>query len=178
MRRAGLLIACGLFIGGCGGRAEVDLTRRSASAAPGAPDAATGDSVPAAMEGAPAERSAPASQGNPSCPPPESPVPVYQCDPVAPVSGCAPDEACAPFADYPSDPCQVERSGTACAKPGPGQQGDPCGDRACAERHVCVRSGRGPICARLCELGARLPRSCDEGSLCLPIEIEGLGACL
>jgi hypothetical protein len=115
---------------------------------------------------------------DPGCPPVVTRPPVDECNPLDEPSGCPAGESCFPFVDYPSGPCEVERFGAVCLLAGPGTQGDSCARDACAADHICVSTGRGTQCARLCALAADAPKVCAPGLLCLPIDIEGFGGCL
>jgi hypothetical protein len=170
-----------VLIWACGGDAAVDATRRSnplpSPSPPGAvdPDADAGATpLPRPDPGAPE----PAPYSPPACPPSTSPPPSVECDPLAEDSGCPAGQSCFPFVDYPTSPCEVELYGARCGPAGSGVQGDSCVDSACAADHICVSTGRGTLCARLCGLSAQAPDVCDPGLLCLPIDIEGFGGCL
>lgn len=184
MLRARLATALGLTLWGCGalscgGEADVNLDRRSASvpsdsgAGAGEADAGAPPApgfVPALPEPPPFEE--------PGCPPAQTRPSINECDPLSRVSGCADGESCFPFVEYPSGPCEVERFGTLCLVAGPGTQGDSCARQACAADHICVSTGRGTQCARLCGFGAGAADVCAPGLLCQPIDIEGFGGCL
>jgi hypothetical protein len=77
---------------------------------------------------------------------------------------------------YPNGPCEVESFGTVCAPAGSGTQGDSCARNGCAADHICVSTGRGTRCVRLCDFADN--NECAPGLLCLPIDIEGFGGCL
>jgi hypothetical protein len=181
MRRAGLAMACWLGSVACGGEAGVELNRRSTSLpTPGLtmPDAGledAGESPAPSPDPSPPE---PPPFVDPGCPPVVDRPPIDECDPLAELSGCPPGESCFPFVDYPSGPCEVERYGTLCLPAGPGTQGESCSRDPCAADHICVSTGRGTQCARLCGLAADAPSVCAPGLLCLPIDIEGFGGCL
>jgi hypothetical protein len=180
MRCAGLALVGGLSLVTCGGDAGSILDRRSADLPqPGTatPDAGAGsDAAPEP----PSKRDPPEPPPfiDPGCPPASELPPIDECDPLAAVSGCSEGESCFPYVDYPSGPCEVERYGTTCLPAGPGTQGDSCASQACAADHICVSTGRGTQCARLCGLASDAPRVCAPGLLCLPIDIEGFGGCL
>jgi hypothetical protein len=181
MRRAGLAMACWLSWLGCGGEAAVDLNRRSGSLPSPTvlePDAGAGGEDRPAPSSADPEPPEPTPFADPGCPPVTTPPPVDECNPLADVSSCPMGESCFPFVDYPSGPCEVESYGTVCRRAGPGTQGDSCARDACAADHICVSTGRGTQCARLCGLAADPPSVCAPGLLCLPIDIEGFGGCL
>jgi hypothetical protein len=183
MRRAGLAMACWLSLLSwlsCGGEAGVELNRRSGglpspdSMKPDAGVADAGSHAPGTLPGPPD----PPPFVDPGCPPISTLPPIDECNPLAEASGCPAGESCFPFVDYPSGPCQVERYGALCLQAGPGTQGDSCALDACAADHICVSTGRGTQCARLCALAAEAPSVCAPGLLCLPIDIEGYGGCL
>jgi hypothetical protein len=185
MLRARLATALGLTAWGCGawacgGEAGADLNRRSASVPSGSgggagvADAGTPPPPPSFVP----EPPEPPPFEEPGCPPVEMRPPINECDPLAPVSGCASGESCFPYVEYPSGPCDVERFGTFCVVAGPGTQGESCAREACAADHICVSTGRGTQCARLCSLGTGAPDVCAPGLLCLPIDIDGFGGCL
>ena len=179
--RAGLALAGMVLLGACGGEAEVDTTRRSdplPSPAPPGSDGPLNDAGASPPPRPEPEPSEPPPFSPPSCPPATSPPPSVECDPLAEDSGCAAGQSCFPFVDYPTSPCEVELYGARCAPSGFGVQGDSCTDSLCAADHICVSTGRGTLCARLCGLSAAAPEVCDPGLLCLPIDIEGFGGCL
>jgi hypothetical protein len=181
MRRAGLAMACWLGSLGCGGEAGVELNRRSASLpspGEGGPDAGVEDAGESHAQQPISEPAEPPPFVDPGCPPVVTRPPVDECDPLEEPSGCPAGESCFPFVDYPSGPCEVERFGAICLLAGPGTQGDSCARDACAADHICVSTGRGTQCARLCALAADAPKVCAPGLLCLPIDIEGFGGCL
>lgn len=165
----------------CGGEADVDLDRRSAVVPPLAPagrsDAGGGDAAaPAPLEPEPELEPPPFVE--PGCPPARPPPDLTECDPLASPSGCPSGQACFPFVSYPTRPCEVEVFGTLCMPAGPGTQGESCTAQACAADHICVSTGRGTQCVRLCSFAAGSPSICAPGLLCLPIDIEGFGGCL
>jgi hypothetical protein len=170
--------ACGVLA--CGGEAGVELNRRNGNVPSG-----VGGDAGVADAGAPRpppsfipEPPEPPPFEEPGCPPVEMRPPTIECDPLGAVSGCAVGESCFPFVDYPSGPCDVERFGTFCVLAGSGTQGESCAREPCAADHLCVSTGRGTQCARLCSLQAGAPDVCAPGLLCLPIDIEGFGGCL
>lgn len=113
----------------------------------------------------------------PSCPDVEPEPPIVQCDPFSTPTGCANGEACRPFVQYPQSECETEVYGAICVPAGTGRQGSPCGGGdGCAEGFVCVISGAGVQCVKLCrvdEIG-----SCEGGLVCEPIDVPGYGGCL
>jgi hypothetical protein len=115
---------------------------------------------------------------DPGCPDKPPPKHDFQCDPYNQGNGdCMPDEACYIFVEYPSEPCGQEIYGAFCAFAGPGGQGDPCnGGFDCGAGHVCVISGSGKQCIKLCKLEGI--SGCPVGMICEPIDVEGFGGCL
>jgi len=173
----------GLCLTGCGGEAQVELGRRDdVLPSPGGTASYAGSggggSGGQTSQMPPVEPSEPPPFEEPGCPPITSPPPVRECDPLEQVSGCPDGQSCFPFVDYPSGPCEVERFGTFCALSGSGTQGDSCAAEPCAAEHICVSTGRGTQCARLCALSDDSRDVCAPGLLCLPIDIEGFGGCL
>jgi hypothetical protein len=173
-------MALGLIWLGCGGDAGSDLNRRSSSLpSPGSGRPDAGVDAGASAEPPPNfQPPEPPPFEDPGCPPATTLPPITECDPLAESSGCNPGESCFPFVDYPSGPCEVERYGTMCLLAGAGTQGDSCARDPCSADHICVSTGRGTQCARLCGLDADAPSVCAPGLLCLPIDIEGFGGCL
>jgi len=113
----------------------------------------------------------------PDCPEVEPKPPILQCDPFATPTGCPPGEACRPFVEYPRHECDTERYGAVCVAAGSGQQGDPCGGgEGCADGFVCVISGAGVQCVKLCRLDQH--GACENGLVCEPIDVPGFGGCL
>ena len=165
----------------CGGDAGAPLNRRSADLpSPGwtAPDAGTEPAPSKDPSSDPDTQPEPPPFVEPGCPPVNEPPTINECDPLASVSGCPVGESCFPYVDYPAGPCDVEHYGTICFAAGRGTQGESCVNEGCAADHICVSTGRGTQCARLCGLDANAPRVCAPGLLCLPIDIEGFGGCL
>lgn len=179
--RAGLALAGMVLLWACGGEAEADATRRSdplPSPVPPGTDGPLNDAGTSPPPRPEPEPSEPPPYSPPSCPPTTSPPPSVECDPLAEDSGCPVGQSCFPFVFYPTSPCEVELYGARCGPSGFGVQGDSCAESLCAADHICVSTGRGTLCARLCGLSAEAPDVCDPGLLCLPIDIEGFGGCL
>src|SRR5688572_9497395 len=178
--RAGYAVLLGLCLTGCGGDAQVDLGRRDGAVPPsgGAPDAGVDNGGVRPPPNTPPEPPEPPPFEEPGCAPISSPPPRTECDPLAEDSGCPDGESCFPFVDYPSGPCEVERYGTLCEPSGSGIQGDSCALEPCSAEHICVSTGRGTQCARLCALNEDSGEVCAAGLLCLPIDIGGFGGCL
>lgn len=112
---------------------------------------------------------------DPGCPNPPPPLEDYACDPYGSFGGCEPDESCYPYVDYPSTKCGQEIYGAICTPSGQGQQGEGC-EAGCAASHVCVVTGEGTQCVRLCDLNAAVP--CAGGLVCAPVDIPGIGGCI
>lgn len=185
MLRFVLVAGCALVTLGCGGQAGVDPARRDSRDPRGeAPSRDAGSIAPEPQVPLPQppvmmeEPEEPPPFMDPGCPPMAPAPPANECDPLAPDASCPPDQACFPFVIYPSRPCEVERYGARCQPVGPGVQGDPCSRQGCAAEHICISTGRGTQCARICSFAADAPDVCEPGLLCLPIDIEGFGGCL
>lgn len=99
--------------------------------------------------------------------------PVLVCDPFAPLS-CSAGKGCYAVPPRASGSCQPGTYGTICSSEGKGVQGSPCNDTTeCVGSHVCVKSGLGNHCAKLCkvsELG-----SCADGRVCRVLDLSGSG---
>jgi hypothetical protein len=116
---------------------------------------------------------------DPGCPDAPGPIIDNQCDPLSPWNGCPPGEACYPYVVYPSpgDPCDVERYGATCEPAGTlGQEKYCMGTNQCAPGFVCVVSGSGNKCVKLCSPGKL--GSCPDGLVCEPLDVPGYGGCL
>jgi hypothetical protein len=182
MRRFGVATLCVLVAFGCGGQAGADSSSRAAGtpALPPVPDA--GPMLAPAAKPAPLTPDQPPPEPqpfeDPGCPPVAASPVDKQCDPLAAGSGCPAGTSCFPFVRYPSGPCEVEQYGTTCLPSGPGTQGASCERTACAAEHICISTGRGTQCARICSFAEGAQNVCAPGLLCLPIDIEGFGGCL
>jgi hypothetical protein len=117
---------------------------------------------------------------DPGCPDAGPPIEDFQCDPYNQGNlDCAPGEGCFIYVEYPPDDetCGQEIYGSFCAIPGTGMQGDDCGGASqCAGGHVCVVTGSGTQCVKLCPLVGN--DGCSAGLVCEPIDVEGFGGCL
>jgi len=117
---------------------------------------------------------------DPGCPDATAPEPEFECDPLG-ANTCPTGQACYPFIHYPSKPCDFEVYGASCSKAGFTQQGEPCGQvtpgsvSLCAPGLSCFITGQGTECLKLCQLTG--PNVCPAGLLCLPTDVEGVGAC-
>lgn len=184
MLRFVVVVGCALGALGCGGQAGVDPARRDArgprAEAPRGDAGISRPELPPSLPEPPPleEPPEPPPFIDPGCPPVAAPPPDQECDPLASAATCPAGQACFPYVLYPSQPCEVERYGTRCQPVGPGVQGDPCSQQGCAAEHICISTGRGTQCARICSFAAAAPDVCEPGLLCLPIDIEGFGGCL
>jgi hypothetical protein len=166
----------------CGGQAEIDATRRDSEVPSPGPsklrDAGADAAGPSLVPLMPGNMAEPEPFEDPGCPP-AAPAPARDdCDPLAASSGCDEFQSCFPFVVYPKGPCEVEQYGTMCLPAGPGTQGDSCARQGCAAEHICILTGRGTQCARVCSFADDAPNVCAPGLLCQPIDIEGFGGCL
>jgi len=183
MRHLRVAAVCLLVAYGCGGQAGADLSRRSGAVPSPTASGAADAGVPTAHPSAPPPSELqstpePAPFEDPGCPPVAAPPIKDECDPLAGASSCPVGQSCFPFVRYPTGPCEVEQYGTTCLPSGPGTQGDSCANQACAAEHICISTGRGTQCARICSFAEGAPDVCAAGLLCLPIDIEGFGGCL
>ncbi|HVZ33290.1 MAG TPA: hypothetical protein VG963_12745, partial [Polyangiaceae bacterium] len=160
----------------CGGQAHTETSRRSTTV-PEAPVGAVPDAGPVKLPQQPSMAQSPSDDPAPfeeqRCPELPPPPVSSVCDPLAADPGCPAGQACFPFVRYPMGPCDVEQYGSVCLPSGPGAQGDSCEQQACAAGYVCVSTGRGTQCVRLCGLQADSPDACAPGLLCEPIDIQG-----
>jgi hypothetical protein len=133
--------------------------RKDAGAGAGAVDAADADGPPVFIDDV--------------CIDAERMPPMLVCDPFAPLP-CPAGKGCYAVPPRASGSCQPGTYGTICATEGKGAQGDPCNDTTeCFGSHVCVKSGLGNHCAKLCkvsELG-----SCADGRICRVLDLSGSG---
>lgn len=162
----------GVFPGGSAGNATGGSAtggRPSVDAGPDArPDGPVTDSGPPPID------AGPDGFVDPGCPDAAPPEPQEECDAFDP-SSCGPGFGCYPFVQYPSEPCGQEIYGTTCQPAGQGEQGQPCGGSLCAPGFVCVISGVGNQCVQVCSLEG--DDDCPPGLFCVPIDVEGFGAC-
>lgn len=112
---------------------------------------------------------------DPGCPNPPPPLEDYACDPYGSFGGCDEGESCYPYVDYPSTKCGQEIYGAVCTRAGDGKQGENC-DGGCIVNHVCVVTGEGTQCVKLCDLND--PTPCTGGLVCAPVDIPGIGGCI
>jgi hypothetical protein len=177
----GLALGLCLCALGCGGKAELPLSRRDAPvptpALPLDPPELNPPDAGSPPLGGPS-RPDPIPFEEPGCPPASNLPDIQDCDPLDSSAQCPEGTSCFPFVSYPSGPCEVERFGAMCLPAGSGTQGDSCSMQRCSADHICVSTGRGTQCARLCSLTGGATNVCAPGLLCLPIDIEGFGGCL
>jgi hypothetical protein len=112
---------------------------------------------------------------DPLCPDAPPPPTRYACDPLGTPTGCRAGEGCFPWVQYPTIPCEYEVYGATCMTPGSGTQGTPCSG-SCATGFICVVSGAGNVCTRMCKLG--VIGACPEGLVCESTDVPGIGACI
>jgi hypothetical protein len=106
-----------------------------------------------------------------------APPPMIECDPFV-QSTCALGMACYPVPPRASDNCHPGKYSTICLPAGRGTQGTPCGDGTdCAAGFICVKSGEGDQCVKLCRTDEF--NSCTDGRVCREVDVtgSGLGGC-
>lgn len=115
---------------------------------------------------------------DPGCPNAPPPLEDFACNPYSQGNGdCPPGQGCYIYVDYPDEPCGQEVYGAFCIPVGPGGQGDQCfGAQDCGGGFVCVVTGSGTQCVKLCPLKGN--DDCPPGLVCEPIDVEGFGGCL
>jgi hypothetical protein len=149
--------ACGGSLVNPDGDADVDAAFEGGRRPP-VPDGGDGGGVP------------------PICPDAAPLPPIEECNVFQP-SSCPPEEVCYPITYPPRGACDTERYGTVCIQGGTGGQGEPCGSgNGCKGGYVCVITGGGTQCAKMCQLGKT--GQCATGFVCEPIDIPGYAACL
>jgi hypothetical protein len=137
--------------------------RVASTDAPVPPDAPANDDFPVFREDA--------------CPDVSTSPPDLECDPLV-QSTCAFGFACYPIPPRGSDNCHPGLYASACLPAGKGTQGAPCGDGTdCAAGFVCVKSGQGDECVKLCRIDQF--SSCSDGRVCRELDVagSGLGGC-
>jgi hypothetical protein len=168
-----------LLVGACGGSiadspsADDAGTRKDSGrdARPRAADA-SGDEASARDIGFPVFR-------DDACPDAPRDPPIIECDPfVMTGTQCAPGNACYPITPRAQDPCNPGQYSTRCFPAGAGVQGTPCSDGSeCAGGFICVKTGSGDQCAKLCRTDQF--GQCDTGRVCRIVDVSGsgFGAC-
>lgn len=112
---------------------------------------------------------------DPGCPDAMRVAGPSECDALATDTGCGFGQRCLPTVEYAED-CGTEVFGTVCVEAGSGAQGDDCVDEPCSEHHVCVTTGQGSQCVRLCALVAG-GDDCAPGLLCQALDVDGYNVC-
>lgn len=166
------------FVGqvACGGISEDDSANKSL---PG-PDASQSAKPDAGKSDAPVDapkdsKDALPDYTDPGCPDAPPPLISKECDVYAEPTGCGTGETCYPFIEYPTGPCEQEVYGAMCVPAGSGGQGDEC-HLGCKAGHVCVVSGQGTQCVKICDLSAPMP--CPDGLVCVSVDVPGVGVCI
>ncbi|MEO7095784.1 MAG: hypothetical protein ABI175_21170, partial [Polyangiales bacterium] len=114
---------------------------------------------------------------DPGCPDAPMPPPDFSCDPYeVPSRTCPKGDACYPYVMPSTGPCDPEQYAAECFPEGSGTQGAPCDGGACAAGFVCVVSGAGNQCGAICHVGT--PGACEDGYVCSPVDVPGIGVCL
>jgi hypothetical protein len=170
----GLLVPVGALAGGCGPSVAVEPSGPGGGGEGGGGGDFTTGTGPIWDAG----KDAFDEYVDPGCPSNPPPIEDFSCNPHDQLnSGCFPGEGCYIYVQYPSEPCGQEIYGAFCAPAGFGVQGDPCGGGLdCAAGFVCVVTGSGNQCVKLCPLQG--DDKCPPGLVCEPIDVEGFGGCL
>lgn len=170
-----LTVACAVMLWGpaCGGHLASDLGSDAGPHRDGGRAGSRGDGsiTPPVDDAHPADDFRVYHED--ACPDAPVAVPPLQCDPLTQRT-CPPGEGCYPIPPRAIDDCHPGTFSTMCAPAGTGTQGAPCGDGSdCAAGFVCVITGAGNQCVKLCrtsDFGA-----CTDGRVCRPIDITGSG---
>jgi hypothetical protein len=170
----GLLVPVGALAGGCGPSVAVEPPVPDGGGTGGEGGEFTSSTGPVWDAG----KDAFDEYVDPGCPSNPPPIQDFECNPYDQLdSGCFPGSGCYIFVSYPNEPCGQEIYGSFCAPGGFGVQGDPCGGGPdCAAGFVCVVTGSGNQCVKLCPLEGN--DGCSAGLVCEPIDVEGFGGCL
>jgi hypothetical protein len=109
-----------------------------------------------------------------ACPDAPFATPPIECDPFVQGTSCPLGQGCYPIPPRAMDNCHPGSYSTACLTAGRGMQGAPCaGSSECAAGFVCVITGAGDQCVKLCrpsEIG-----SCTDGRICRELDLTGSG---
>jgi hypothetical protein len=167
---------------GCGGTVDGGDTRVGSNGpGPGAGGFAgfggDGGVTTAGTGGRPSRRDSGLSDAryqDPGCAPAVKVQGVRECDVFAGPGACGPGAKCTPYVQYAMD-CQTEEIGTRCVAAGSGVQGDDCANDFCSAGFVCVSSGVGLQCAKLCHEGP--VDDCPPGLLCGELDVDGFFVC-
>ena len=166
IKPVGVRLLIATFISGCGGSlidGGADAGQRRDGASPGTPG--TSDRRDAAEE--------PPVFIDDICIDAGRLPPSLICDPFAP-SSCPAGKGCYAVPPRAAGPCQPGRYATICAEEGSGVHGSHCNDTTeCRGSFVCVKSGIGNHCAKLCKVSEF--DSCAEGRVCRVLDLSGSG---
>ena len=182
-------VVIGLGLAACGGTSEFHTDRTGGGPSRRVRDVFDAGVTPPAPDPDPPVRMPPTPRPDPDRLPPPPGEPFFdpgcpevpgavedrECDPLGVPTGCGDGLACFPYVDYPNDPCAPERFGSRCDVEGVGMQGDECSLQGCAGGFLCVATGQGTQCAKLCELPSS--GQCPPGLVCGSVDIEGYGVC-
>lgn len=175
-----------LLLAGCGGGVETPTTGSQNTQGDDDSTGGVGGAEPASDGGGGVPGSGGAAGGpdsgaggstfvDPGCPERPPVQGMMECDPFATVSSCGPGDRCVPYVEY-ADDCGTEEFGTRCSIAGAGVQGDECIEEPCSAGHVCVTTGEGTQCARLCRI-VDGQHDCPPGLRCRSLDVEGFWTC-
>lgn len=112
----------------------------------------------------------------PDCPVAPLPTVYSECDPLGESAECGPGTGCYPITSYPSEPCGSETFQMLCLPSGAGQQWASCDALDdCAAGYICVVTGDGTECLKMCDPEAVSP--CPKGLFCDGVDLQGIGIC-
>ena len=99
--------------------------------------------------------------------------PQLACDPFA-AAPCTAGKGCYAVPPRATGICQPGSYGTICSAEGRARQGETCNDTTeCIGSFVCVKSGIGNHCAKLCKVSVL--GSCEGGRVCRVLDLSGSG---